>query len=199
MMDLVDFSVRLFDDPRLVKRLLGAATQRAIDLALTLIQEGVDAIVMDADYCHQSGPIISPRHFEEFVLPLLKLQIEAIHGAGAYAIKHTDGRTWPILGMLLEAGIDGLHGIQPSAGMDLEQLRETCGRGFVLFGAVEGGELMSRTPIEIRDLVCRQMKAGGPEGGLVLTSSNSVQFGVPPGNYLAMVDAVRSCGEYPLR
>jgi hypothetical protein len=197
VMDIVDFSLRLADDPAFVKRLLAAATDRAIEVALTLVDAGVDAIVMDTDYCHQTGPWISPSHFEELVLPLLKKQVDAIHSAGAYAIKHTDGNTWPILDMLIESGIDGLHGIQPSAGMDLAELKEKAGSKLALLGAVEGSYLINNQPDEIRKLVHEQIMTAGAGGGYVLTTANSVQLGVPPENYLAMLDALKEYGKYP--
>ena len=197
MMDTVDFSLRLMDDPDFVKRLLAASTDRGIEVALALIDAGVDAIVMDTDYCHQTGPWASPDHFREIVIPLLKKQVDAIHSAGAYVIKHTDGKAWPILDMLVSAGIDGLHGIQPSAGMDLAALKEKCGSKVTLFGAIEGAHLINSQPDEIRELVRRQIASAGAGGGYVLTSSNSVQLGVPPENYLVMLDALRAYGRYP--
>jgi Uroporphyrinogen decarboxylase (URO-D) len=196
VMDIVDFSTRLLEEPAFIKELLAAATDRAIETARVLIGSGVDAVVMDTDYCHQGGPWISPRHFREFVFPLLKKQVDAIHAAGAFAIKHTDGRTWPILDMLIEAGIDGLHGIQPSAGMDLAALRERCGHKLALFGAVEGNLLIDGTPDQVRELVRQQIEAAGRDGGFVLTTSNSVQLGIPPTNYLAMLEAVHDHGSY---
>jgi hypothetical protein len=199
MMDMVDFSLRLVDDPDFVSRLLAAATDRAIEVALALIEAGVDAIVLDTDYCHQTGPWISPSHFEEIIFPLLRKQVDAIHNAGAYVIKHTDGNTWPILDMLISAGIDGLHGIQPSAGMNLAALKERCSSQVALFGAMEGPCLINSQPDEIRQLVHRQIMSAGMGGGYVLTSANSVQLGVPPENYLAMLEALRHYGRYPLR
>lgn len=198
MMDMVDFSLRLIDDPEFVKRLLAAATDRAIEVALALVEAGVDAIIMDSDYCHQTGPWVSPGHFEEIIFPLLKKQVDAIHSAGAYVIKHTDGNTWPILDMVVASGIDGLHGIQPSAGMDLANLKEKYGSEVALFGAVEGQFLINSRPDEIRRLVQSQIMSAGPGGGYVLTSGNSVQLGASPENYLTMLETLRAFGRYPL-
>lgn len=198
MMDMVDFSLRLIDDPKFIKRLLAAATDRAIEVALSLVEAGVDAIIMDSDYCHQTGPWVSPGHFEEIIFPLLKKQVDAIHSVGAYVIKHTDGNTWPILDMVVASGIDGLHGIQPSAGMDLAKLKEKYGSRVALFGAVEGQFLINGRPDEIRRLVQSQIMSAGPEGGYVLTSGNSVQLGASPENYLTMLETLRAFGRYPL-
>lgn len=53
--DMVAFSLLLMDHPEFAKRLLAASTERAIEVALCLVEAGVHAIVMDTDYCHQAG------------------------------------------------------------------------------------------------------------------------------------------------
>jgi len=196
MMDIIDFSIKLMDDKSFVQRLLEVSTERSIQVSLQLVQAGVDAIVMDSDYCTQKGSWISPKSFREIVFPLLKKQVDEVHKAGAYVIKHTDGNTWRILDMLVEAGIDGLHGIQPSAGMSLKKLKQRYGSHLVLFGAVEGENLINDKPNKIRDLVKDQIDTASQGGRFVLTSSNSIQFGTPPENYLAMLDALAVYGKY---
>ena len=196
MMDMVDFSLRLMDDKPFIQRMLAAATERSIQVSQRLLQAGADAIVMDTDYCHQKGPWISPASFREIIFPLLKKQVDAIHAAGGYAIKHTDGNIWPILDMLVDAGIDGLHGIQPSAGVSLKALKERYGSRLVLFGAMEGPHLINDQPDVIKNLVRDQIGEAGQNGRYVLTSSNSIQYGTPPQNYLAMLEALGEYGKY---
>jgi len=38
-------------------------------------------------------------------------------------VKHTDGNVWRILDLLVEAGIDALHPIEPAAGMKIKKRR----------------------------------------------------------------------------
>ena len=99
--------------------------------------------------------------------------------------------------MLISSGIDGLHGIQPSAGMDLAELKERVGSKVALLGAVEGSYLINHQPDEIRQLVHEQIMSAGAGGGYVLTTANSVQLGIPPDNYLAMLEALKEYGRYP--
>jgi hypothetical protein len=67
-----------------------------------------------------------------------------------------------------------------------------------LFGAIEGPVLIESTLDELRETVHRQILAAGAGGGYVLTSSNSIQLGIPPVNYLAMLEAGSAFGQYPL-
>ena len=163
-----------------------------------LVAAGVDAILINADYCHNKGPWVSPSMFERFVLPRLREQVEACHAAGVYAIKHTDGLTWKLLDMMVDAGIDGLHGIQPGIGMDMRTLKERYGSRITLFGAVDCDTLVTGTPQDVAREVEYCLRNAAPGGGLVLTSSNSIQAGSRYDNFLAMLRTARALGGYPL-
>ena len=80
------------------------------------------------------GPFMSPKMFRRFLFPWLKAECDAAHAKGKYFIKHTDGNIWPILDMMIEAGIDGWQGIQPRIGMTLPALQERYGGQPVLLG-----------------------------------------------------------------
>jgi uroporphyrinogen decarboxylase len=193
-----DFLLMLVDDPDLTDLLLRAHTKRAIEYGRELIAAGVDAILINADYCHNKGPWISPGMFQRFVLPRLQEQVAACHEAGVYAIKHTDGLTWKVLDMMVDAGIDGLHGIQPGIGMDTGKLKERYGTRITLFGAVDGDTLIAGTPQDVAREVEYCLRTAAPGGGFVLTSSNSIQAGTPYANYQAMLRSARTLGRYPL-
>jgi len=69
-----------------------------------LVQAGVDVVIFGDDYADKNGPLMSPRHFKEFILPGLKRCVDAAHKAGAYVIKHTDGNIMSILDMIVTRG-----------------------------------------------------------------------------------------------
>ncbi len=197
--DLCEFLIKIIDDPDFIYRLLEAASRRAIQTCKVLADEGVDAIQLGVDYCFNGGPFISPLTFEEIILPFFQEHCKVIHEAGLYVIKHTDGNTWGILDMLIDAGIDALHGIQPSAGMDLKELKAKYGRKITFFGAVDCDLLVRGTPNEVKEAVRYCIKHAATGGGLVLSSSNSIQLGVKYDNYMTMLDTIRQEGYYPIK
>lgn len=192
------FLLLMFDEPDLVHRILQAYTKWAIDYASYMIEAGVDAVQINADYCMNTGPWLSPAKFEEFILPYMRQQVEAYKAKGTYVLKHTDGKTWPILDLMVSTGIDALHGIQPSLGMDIRLLKERFGDQISLFGAVEAEELINGTQDDIRRSVEYCLRYGAPGGGFVLTTSNSVQVGTRYENYMTMLQAARQSGAYPI-
>lgn len=164
------------------------------------IRRGADVVVLGDDYADNSGPLMAPELLREFIIPRLKEVIRAIHEEGALAIKHTDGNIWKIIDMLVESGADGLNPIEPSAGMDIGEVKKRYGNRICLVGNIDCGHLLSRgTPEDVRRAVKACLEAAAPGGGFILSSSNSIHSSVRPENYLAMIEAAREFGDYPLR
>lgn len=194
-----EFLVRMVTEPEFVHRAIEVYTNRSLHWIEAMLDAGCDAVMPTNDYSDNRGPIMGPERFRAFVLPGLKKQVEATHAKGGYFVKHTDGNTWSILGMLVEAGVDGWHGIQPSIGMDLRRLKEEYGEKLCFFGGVNCETLVAGNSEEVREEVRYAIKFAGSGGGLVVTCGNVVQPGVRYENYLAERQAVREFGRYPIR
>lgn len=188
---MMELSFRMADDEEALLAELDKRCNKTIQDIQTLIAAGGEIVFMCSDYCFNSGPFLSPTMFRKFVTPFLKRQVDAIHTAGAFAVKHTDGNLWPIMDQLMESGADGFHSIDPMAGMDIRKVRETVGSTACLFGNVDCSRLQSGTAEEI-EVSARYCLDHGPLNGTgyVFASSNCVFKGVPEEAYLGML-AVR--------
>jgi uroporphyrinogen decarboxylase len=196
---MAEFLVRMITDPEFVRRAIDAYVTRSIAYIEAMLDAGCDAIMTTDDYSDNRGPVMGPERFREFILPGLIRQAEAVHARGGYFIKHTDGNVWTILDMLVEAGIDGWHGIQPSIGMDLRLLKERYGDRLCFFGGVNCETLVAGTPDQARAEVRYAIQHAAPGGGLVVTSGNVLQPGTQLASYLAARQATRDHGAYPIR
>jgi len=162
-------------------------------------EAGADILSTGDDYAHNQAPLMSPAHFEQFVLPYLREAVDVAHAHRVPFLKHTDGRLWPIMDMLVDAGIDVLDPIEPVAGMDIGQVKERYGDRIALAGNVDCSHLLPRGTVEdVEEAVKETLAKGGVGGGLILASSNSIHPAVKPENYKAMVEAARKYGRYPL-
>jgi len=187
-------------NPGLVHELIEVCL--SYDLALTkrAIEAGVDIVVLGDDYADKNSPFMSRKHFQEFVLPGLTRAVKSAQEAGAYVIKHTDGNIIPILDLIVETGIDAINPLEPPAGMDIARVKREYGDRVALVGNIDCGMLLSfGTPEQVRQTVRETIRVAGPGGGFLLASSNSIHSSVKPENYLAMAEAGREFGEYPLR
>lgn len=185
-------------DPELAHALLDRACEINTRIIVNAIRRGADVIVLGDDYADNSGPLMAPDLFREFIFPRLKRVIVAIHTEGALVIKHTDGNIWKLIDMLVESGADGLNPIEPCAGMEIGEVKQRYGDRICLVGNIDCGHLLSRgTPEEVRQAVRRCIEVASPGGGFILTSSNSIHSSVKPENYLAMIEAAREFGSRP--
>ena len=193
-----EYLMRMVCEPDFVRRATNVYVNRSIAYINAMFDVGVDAVMTTDDYCDNTGPIMGKRRFDEFVLPGLIRQLEAAHSREGYFIKHTDGNVWQILDSFVEVGVDGWHGIQPSIGMDLKLLKQRYAGKLCLFGGVNCETLIRGTPARVRQEVAYAIEHAAVGGGLVITTSNVVQPGSRLENYLALGQAVRDHGGYPI-
>jgi uroporphyrinogen decarboxylase len=160
---------------------------------------GVDIFWVNGDWAMTERPMVSRQFTERFLAPPFKKLVDYAHSRGVPVIKHTDGNIWPIYDTIIDAGADGLHPIDPMAGMDIGEAKATFGDKICLCGNVSCAfSLVSGTEEEVRQETREVIRKAGKGGGLICMSSNSIHSGVNPRNYLAMVKAIREFGQYPL-
>jgi len=163
------------------------------------IELGVDIFWVNGDWAMTERPMVSRKFTERFLAPPFKKLVDYAHHRGVPVIKHTDGNIWPIYDTIIDAGADGLHPIDPMAGMDIGEAKAKFGDKICLCGNVSCAfSLVSGTEEEVRQETREVIRKAGKGGGLICMSSNSIHSGVNPKNYLAMVKAIREFGKYPL-
>lgn len=170
-----------------------------IAVARRAIKAGADFVMLGDDYAYKTGPLMSPTHFRQFIFPILKRAAEAIHEAGGYVVKHTDGNIWPILDMIVESGVDAINPLEPVAGMDIGEVKKKYGGKVALIGNIDCGELLSRRSVEeVKGAVKECIRRASPGGGHIISSSNTIHSSVRPENFLAMIETAKEFGTYPI-
>ncbi len=192
-----NFMMDMVENPGLVHGLIEVCQSFDLPLIRRAAKEGVDIVLLGDDYADKNGPMMSPRHFEQFILPALKAAVDAAHEAGAYVVKHTDGNIAPLLDMIVGTGIDAIHPLEPAAGMDIRKVKQDYGDRVCLVGNVDCGDLLSNGSVgDVRAAVADCIDAAAPGGGYMLSSSNSIHSSVKPENLRAMAEACREMGRY---
>ncbi len=148
------------------------------------------------DIAYNHNPMFSPASFEEVFLPAYKRMISAFKGAGANkVILHSDGNIFPVLDMLVDAGIDGINPVEPRAGMDVIQLKKKYGERLSMVGGMCNAFVLPKgTDEEIRMETLRILDAGR-EGGIVI-GTHSIGPDVPISSYDLFHRVVREEGNY---
>ncbi|HEC03216.1 MAG TPA: hypothetical protein ENI81_06720 [Phycisphaerales bacterium] len=199
LLGMENLYMKMYDEPELVDALMthmvdyyAAVSRRIFDAAGDVI----DIFFIGNDLGSQTGPLLSPELFERFVLPHLKRLIELGH---CYRLKvqlHCCGGFAPLIPSLIEAGLDGVHAIQPSCyGMNLLELKRDFGNKILFNGAIDSHHvLIEGTPETVRADTREVLDIMSPGGGYVAGASHdTILEETPVENVLAMFDAI---GEY---
>ena len=112
---------------------------------------------------------------------------------------HSDGMITPLLPDFIELGIDVVHPLEPLPAMDLPAIKAEFGEDLTFLGAIDISQAMpgdKQGVVEEARLRINQLAVGG---GYVLAPSNHLQADVPPENVIALFDAVRELGRYPIK
>lgn len=197
MFKVTDFVRWLYEKPNFIRQVI----ERIADFNVVAIKRIVDAradvILSSGDYAEKRGPLVPVKFFKEVVFPNLQKQVEAAHNAGVKFIKHTDGNLNPILDDLTSM-VDGLHSLDPTASMNMRDVKRRYGDRLILIGNVSVDNLCTRNREEITQETKECLRAAAPGGGYILSSSNSWYTDAKLENCIAMVDAGRKHGRYPI-
>jgi uroporphyrinogen decarboxylase len=82
---------------------------------------------------------------------------------------------------------------------DTAALKRRFGSRVTFWGGIDTQQVLPRgTTADVEREVARRIRDLGPGGGYVVASVHNVQPDVPPENVVAMAEAVRKHGRYPL-
>jgi uroporphyrinogen decarboxylase len=173
-----------YSDPDLIKEMFdfrAEMTLRAIEKSVREVE--IDFSSWWEDMCYNSGPLISPKLFEEFMVPQIKKITSVLieHGVDISWVD-CDGDITKLAPLWLEAGINCMFPLEIRGNTDPAQLRETYGKDVLLMGGVDkvalaGGPAAIDAEIErIRPLLAT--------GGYVPHVDHRVPADVSYDNYL---------------
>ncbi len=195
LMGMENLMIQMYDDPGFVHRVARMVTDYSLEQLDMLAAAGLDVLVVEDDIADRQSPLVSPRHYTEFINPYNRELVEKAHALGLKAVAHSDGNLWPLLDIMIETGYDGLNPLEPQAGMDLKKVKEYCGNRLCLLGNIDCVDLLPKgTPEEVEEAVIRAISDAAAGGGYILCDSNSLHPGVDPLNCIAMFEATRKHG-----
>jgi uroporphyrinogen decarboxylase len=186
---LLDLSL----NPRFVEELLRGLTDYILQtMEILFARFTFDGVALSDDYGTQRGMLMSPAHWRRFIKPRLAEIYGLARTHGRTVFHHSCGNIVPIIGDLIDMGLDILHPIQPEA-MDAARLKRQFGTHVTLCGGVRTQDLLPQgTPRQIRDEVRRLKAVMADGGGYILEPGITLQSDVPTENLLALIEEARA-------
>lgn len=170
-----------------------ALLDEILNLQLQYIQRlgslSIDAVLLSDDWGDQRGVIMGPRLWRKFFKPRAEQFFAAVHKIDKWTIQHSCGNVFPILGEMIDIGLDVLESVQPEA-MDIYAIKREYGRHLRLWGGLGTQRLLPfGTPEEILAEVTHLRSEIGRGGGYILAPAKPIMPEVPLENVLAVLKA----------
>ncbi|HEY3344152.1 MAG TPA: uroporphyrinogen decarboxylase family protein [Anaerolineaceae bacterium] len=163
----------------------------------------ISAVLESDDMGSQTDLLFSPRMYRKYVKPRHTQLYSFIKSkTRGKVFLHSCGAIRKVLPDLIEAGVDILNPVQVSAaGMDSAELKRDFGKDLTFWGGgVDTQRILGGGTVqEVRDEVHRRIDDLAPGGGFIFATVHAVQGNVPPANVLAVWDALREFGHYPIK
>jgi uroporphyrinogen-III decarboxylase len=185
----------ILDDADKIHAILAAYTRGAADLGARQARRGVDAVLISSAFA--GGGFISPRQYDEFVLPYERQVVERIRAEGVPVYTHTCGDIGDRLERMADTGIDGIDTLDPPplGSIDLEDAKRRVGDRLFFKGNIDPvNTLLNKSRDEVREDALWRLEVGSPGGGYILSSACSVSPRVPPENLAVLVEASEEFG-----
>lgn len=188
-----NYLVKMYTHPDVVHAVTDRVCQFFYDANELFFKEAGDdceAFFFGNDFGTQRDLIMSPRLFDQFVMPWFKTFTDLGHRHGKQVILHSCGSIYRVIPRLIEAGVDCLHPLQAqAANMDAEYLAREFGNKISFLGGVDAqGILPHGTPKEVREAVFRVREILGPNI-IISPSHEAILPDVPPENVAALAEA----------
>ncbi len=138
-----NLSYAFYDYPAMIHEMVDLWSE----LAFVQLRELPDDIVIDSvnwweDLAGRQGPLVSPKHFHEFMLPgYRKVMDEARRRGCAFATVDSDGNPHDLIHLWLEVGVNVMHPMEVAAGVDPFAWRREFGRELRLRGGIDKREI----------------------------------------------------------
>lgn len=180
-------------DPDLAYEMLG----RCADFAMRLSQEAMDRYPLDwlwtgDDVAAQLSMIVSPATWRRLIKPHLEPLFAAGKARGLRVAFHCCGSLRPVIGDLVEMGLDVLNPIQRNCpGMDPFELKAEFGQHLSFMGGVDTQYLLPQATAEevYADTAALIEGMTRDGGGFILAASHTVPPETPDENVFAMYRA----------
>ena len=175
LMGFTKISLAFYDQPELIHKINEDLTEFNLKILDQVERACVPTFATIAeDVSYNNGPMISERHFDEFIAPYYRRLVPRLQEMGAVILVDTDGDVTRMVPWLMREGIQGVLPLERQAGVDGMALRraipELCMVGHFDKMTMNKGEAAMRREFErLRPLMA--------SGGFI----PSVDHQTPPG------------------
>ncbi len=193
-----NFLMDLMCDHYNVEKLLDQLLMRhlaTLEKVCDAVGDIVDIIRFGDDLGMTQGPFMEPETYRALFKPRHKILCDYVKShSKMHTFIHSCGSISLLMPDMIEAGIEIFNPVQTNAyNMDPAFLKKEFGKDCTFWGGgIETvGTLNNGSPEQIRRQVLERLEIFSKDGGFVFNTVHNIMPDVPPGNIIAMFDAIK--------
>jgi uroporphyrinogen decarboxylase len=177
-------------NPDLTREMLRRSTEFSVALSEAACERfDLDWLWLGDDLAGQQSMLMKPDTWRQMIKPFLKQNADVGKKHDLYVAFHSCGAIRPIIGDLIEIGIDVLNPIQCNCpGMEPLELKKEFGKDIAFMGGIDTqGVLPYGTSSQVRKATAELLEGMTLDGGgYILAASHTVPPETPDKNIFAM-------------
>ncbi len=126
---------------------------------------------------------------------MFKKNVEAWHSHGIKCIYHSEGDIRKFIPDLIDAGVDGIHPIEPMAGMSTKDIKEKY-PNLIMVGGLDNSHMLTRDSFQEIEKNVKDAIDGGAKGGRYIISCGEVHPACEPKRVSKMWESEKKYGYY---
>jgi uroporphyrinogen decarboxylase len=186
-------SLLVYDDPALFEEMVETLANCSYGILKKILETGLkfDSCGMWEDMCFKAGPLLSPEHFKQFLLPRYRRITDLLRSYGVDVIwVDSDGDIDKLIPLWMEGGVNCMIPIEVGTwGGDPVAMRKKYGKELLLVGGFDK-KLLAKTKEDIEREV-RRLAPLVEEGGYIPLPDHMVPPDVPLENFLFYAKTIR--------
>jgi len=189
---LENLLMAMVDDKRFAHELLDGILEFNLAVIERVCSFDIDAMIFGDDWGMQTGLIMGPGAWREFIEPRIRQMYGRVRSRGKLVFIHSCGKVDKVFPELIECGVDVFNPFQPEV-MDVFEIKEQYGSELSFFGGVSIQKTLPYGSVaEVREETERLLEVVGRGGGYIAAPSHSIPADAKPENIAALIEVLQS-------
>ncbi|MDH7480182.1 MAG: uroporphyrinogen decarboxylase family protein [Syntrophomonadaceae bacterium] len=169
-----EFFLAVAAEPGKMAEMLAEANRRLVDEVEPFLAS-VSGVIIGDDLAGRHGTLVDPGYLGEVYFPSLLPLVSSIKaGADRPVFFHSDGNIQSLLRAIIDAGFQGVQGLDPAAGMDIGGVKQQYGQQLCLMGNLDLNCLVACSDEELEKEVIRIVSSAAPGGGFIFGTAGGL-------------------------
>ena len=174
-------------NPDFIHDLLDRILDYNLNVIANACSHDIDAMLFGDDWGQQTGLLMGPDLWRQFIKPRVAKMYQAVKERGKYVIIHSCGKVDEIFPDLIDIGLDMFNPFQPEV-IDVFEIKMKYGETLSFYGGISTQKTLPfGTVQDVKDEVRRLIDDIGKGGGYIAAPAHAIPGDAKPENIDAMI------------